>query len=664
MDKISRIKELVEFLNICCDQYYNGDNPTLSDAQYDALFDELTLLEKETGLILANSPTQRVGYEVMSALTKVQHNIPLLSLAKTKQVSDVYDMAETADGYLGLKMDGLTVKITYEDGKIVSAATRGDGDIGEDITHNAKVFVNVPRSIPYTYRLVITGEAFIKVPDFERINEEIELDEDKYSTPRNLAAGSVRQLDSAVCAARQVSFMPFNVLEGFPDTKSKLEKIKRLHELGFALLPNFTLTKSDTVDTTSEKIYSLKNTANELGFPIDGVVFSYDDIDFSASLGRTSHHFRDGIAFKFGDPHFETVLKGIIWNISRTGQLTPIAEFDTVEIDNTNVERASLHNITFIENLKLCIGDKISVSKRNMIIPHVEANITAEKENRQSFSLDIPSLCPVCKSATAIKTTLNGDTPVRVLYCQNSDCAGRQIKKFTHFVSKAALNIDGLSEATLMKFISLGFISRPADIFSLSDYRDQIVNMDGFGEKSYNNLISAIEKARHTCLSNLLVAVNIPLLGKSAAKVIEDLVSGDAYKFLELIDEKYNFSLIDGFGEIINSEIYRWFETIKNREEFSELLEILNIQKPEKKDIDESNIFFQKTVVITGKFSTLNRDDLTEKMENLGAKVTGSVSKKTDFLLCGEDAGSKKKKATDLGVRIISEEELAGLIEL
>lgn len=664
MDKISRIKELVDFLNICCDQYYNGDNPTLSDAQYDALFDELTLLEKETGLILANSPTQRVGYEVMSALAKVHHDIPLLSLAKTKDVGDVYDMAQISDGYLGLKMDGLTVKITYEDGKIVSAATRGDGDIGEDITHNAKVFVNVPRSIPYTDRLVITGEAFITIPDFERINEEIELDEDKYSTPRNLAAGSVRQLDSAVCAARQVSFMPFNVLEGFPDTKSKLEKIKKLHGFGFSLLPNFTLTKSDTVDTTCEKIYSLKDAATNLGFPIDGVVFSYDDINFSATLGRTSHHFRDGIAFKFGDPSFETVLKGIIWNISRTGQLTPIAEFDTVEIDNTNVERASLHNITFIENLKLCIGDKISVSKRNMIIPHVEANITAEKENRQNFSLNIPKICPVCKSETAIKTTLNGDTPVRVLFCQNSACAGRQIKKFTHFVSKAALNIDGLSEATLMKFISLGFIGHLSDIFSLSDYRDQIINIDGFGEKSYNNLISAIEKAKNTFLSNLLVAVNIPLLGKIAAKVIEDLVLGNSEKFLELINDEYDFSKIDGFGETINTEIYRWFRNDNNRKEFSKLLEILNIQKTEKKDIDESNVFFGKTVVITGKFSTLNRDDLTEKLESLGAKVTGSVSKKTDFLLCGEDAGSKKSKAANLGVRIIPQEELASLIEL
>ncbi len=664
MDKISRIKELVEFLNICCDQYYNGDNPALSDAQYDALFDELTLLEKETGLILANSPTQRVGYEVMSALTKVHHDIPLLSLAKTKDVGDVYDMAQISDGYLGLKMDGLTVKITYEDGKIVSAATRGDGETGEDITHNAKVFVNVPKSIPYTDRLVITGEAFITIPDFERINEEIETDEDKYSTPRNLAAGSVRQLDSSICAERQVSFMPFNVLEGFNDINHKLDRIKKLHEFGFALLPNFTLTKEDSVDSTREKIFSLKDTASQLGFPIDGVVFSYDDIDFCHSLGRTSHHFRDGIAFKFGDPHFNTILRDIIWNISRTGQLTPIAEFDRVEIDNTNVERASLHNITFIENLKLKRGDTVSVSKRNMIIPHIEANISAENENRDDYTLEIPSFCPVCKGATTIKTTQNNDGEVRVLYCQNDDCAGRQIKKFTHFVSKSALNIDGLSEATLMKFINLGWINDLTDIFSLHLHREEIITMDGFGEKSYNNLIEAIDNAKNTNLSNLLVAVNIPLLGKSAAKVIEDLVSGSAEEFLALIGSEYDFSSIDGFGEVINAEIYRWFQNDKNKNEFLSLLGILNIQKTEKADIDETNIFFGKTVVITGKFSTLGRDELTEKLENLGAKVTGSVSKKTDFVLCGEDAGSKKTKATDLGITILSEEELAKIIKL
>ena len=664
MNELSRVKELVEYLNKCCDEYYNHNNPSISDAQYDALFDELTLLENKTGLILSNSPTQRPGYQVLSSLKKVEHDIPLLSLAKTKSVKDVLDMAQIGDGYLGLKMDGLTVKITYKNGEIISASTRGDGQVGEDITHNARVFLNVPKKIPYTDTLIISGEAFITINDFEKINDSIELDEEKYSTPRNLAAGSVRQLDSSVCAKRHVSFMPFNVLEGFEETSSKLEKLVRLNDFGFALLPNYTLTKQDTEQSAADKIYSLKDTANKLGFPIDGVVFTYDDISFGASLGRTSHHFKDGIAFKFGDPHFETTLRKIVWNISRTGQLTPIAEFDTVEIDNTNVERASLHNITFIENLKLQPNDLIMVSKRNMIIPHVESNITGDNENREDYSLSIPDVCPVCKSNTTVKTTLNGETEIKVLYCVNENCPGRQIKKFTHFVSKPALNIEGLSEATLIKFMGLGWIRTLADIFRLPEHKSDIISMDGFGEKSYNNLCDSLQKAKNTSLSSLLVAMNISLIGKNAAKIIEDLFSGDINEFLEKIDSEFDFSSIDGFGETINDAIHLWFKNPDNRKEFEELLGIITVQKWAKKEIDTDNMFFGKTLVITGKFSTLNRDGLTEKMQDLGAKVSGSVSKKTDFLLCGEDAGSKKAKAETLGVRIITEEELKTLIQL
>ena len=663
MDKINRVKELVEYLNKCCDEYYNQNNPTLSDAQYDALFDELSALENETGLVLANSPTQRPGYEVLGSLKKVEHDIPLLSLAKTKSVKDVWDMAQIGDGYLGLKMDGLTVKITYKNGEIVSASTRGDGQVGEDITHNARVFLNVPRKIPYTDTLIVSGEAFITINDFEKINDEIELDEEKYSTPRNLAAGSVRQLDSAVCAGRRVSFMPFNVLEGFDDTDSKLKKLKRLNDFGFALIPHFTLAKEDTEQSAEHKIYSLKDTANKLGFPIDGVVFTYDDTLFGASLGRTSHHFKDGIAFKFGDPHFETMLKKIVWNISRTGQLTPIAEFDTVEIDNTNVERASLHNITFIENLKLKVDDVISVSKRNMIIPHVEKNITGDTENRDDYRAEVPDYCPVCHKSTVIKTTLNSGNEVKVLYCGNDNCPGRQIKKFTHFVSKPALNIEGLSEATLIKFIELGWIRTLADIFRLPEHKSDIISMDGFGEKSYNNLCLSLENAKSTSLSALLVAMNIPLLGKSAAKAIEDLFS-NVTEFLKKTDEGFDFSAIDGFGDTINDAIHNWFKNPDNRQEFEELLTILTVHEAEKKVIDTDNMFFSKTVVITGKFSTLTRDGLTEKMQNLGAKVSGSVSKKTDFLLCGEDAGSKKAKAEGFGVKIITEDELKNLITL
>ncbi len=662
MDKISRVKELTAFLNKCCDEYYNKNNPSLSDAEYDALFDELTILERETGFQLPDSPTVRPGYEVLSSLQKVAHDIPLLSLAKTKSAADVFNMAQLSDGYLALKLDGLTVKITYENGVITEAATRGDGQVGEDITHNAKVFTNVPKKIPYDGRLVVSGEAFIDIPSFHQINDRIENDEDKYSTPRNLASGSVRQLDSKICAERRVSFLPFNVLEGLKNTRSRIEKLKEIEKFGFGLIPHDMLSRDDSVTTTEEKIFALKDTANKLGYPIDGIVFSFDDVDFARSQGKTSHHFKDGIAYKFGDPHFDTTLKNIVWNISRTGQLTPIAEFETVEIDNTNVERASLHNITFIENLKLLIGDKISVSKRNMIIPHVEKNITAETENRDKYRVDTPAVCPVCGGATEIKTTQNGDNEVRVLYCSNNNCGGRQIKKYTHFVSKAAMNIEGLSEQTLIKFISLGWINRLRDIFDLKDHKAEIVNMEGFGEKSYQNLCDSIENAKNTYLSNLLVAVNIPLLGKNAAKTIEDIFWGNKDKFLDAIGSRYDFTEIDGFGESINDEIYRWFDNSDNRTEFLELLNIVSLKEIEKADIDASNPFFGKTVVITGKFTNKSRDELTAVMQNLGAKVTGSVSGKTDFLLCGEDAGSKLSKAQKLGVKVITEEELNSML--
>lgn len=656
MDKVKRIEELVSYLNKCSDEYYNGNNPSISDAQFDALFDELSALENGTGYILPNSPTQRAGYEVLSALPKTVHETPLLSLAKTKDEAEVLEMAKRNDGYLALKLDGLTVKITYSGGKIIEAATRGDGNEGEVITHNAKVFSNIPKEIPYKDTLVISGEAFIDIETFNRINESIENDEEKYSTPRNLAAGSVRQLDSSVCAGRGVKFIPFNVLTGFDSIPLKTQKIEKLSEMGFELIDKEPLTSADTVESTHDKIFSLKAKAQEKGYPIDGIVFSFDNIEFCAAQGKTGHHFKDGIAFKFGDPQFKTTLKDIIWNISRTGQLTPVAEFAAVEIDNTEVSRASLHNMTFVENLRLNIGDEILVSKRNMIIPHVEENLSFD-ENNDGYEVSYPKTCPICNSNTVVRVSENSGNTIRVLYCENSECAGKQIKKYTHFVSKAAMNIEGLSESTLEKFVALGFIKKLSDIFSLSDYREQIVNLEGFREKSYNNLIDAIEKARKTSLSNLLVAVNISLLGKNAARLIEEEFSASVDAFKKAIDENFDFSSISGFGEAINTEIYRWFGTEANRAEFDELCEILTFKVTEKADNTDSE-FFGKAVVITGTFKDYSRDELSDKMRSLGAKVTGSVSSKTDYLLCGENAGSKLKKAKDLGVTVITEEEL------
>lgn len=655
-EKIKRLEYLVEYLNKCCDEYYNKSNPSLSDAEYDALFDELTALEKETGIIMPNSPTQRAGYEVISELKKVKHDIPLLSLAKTKSAADIYAMSQQSDGYLGLKIDGLTVKIIYKNGELAEASTRGDGEIGEDITHNAKVFKSVPKTLPEKINITVSGEAYIDIGTFERINEDIENDEDKYSTPRNLASGSVRQLDSAICAKRGVSFFPFNVLEGMDDIDSKSSRLDKLCSFGFTRLPCENVTEKTTVEEIEKRIEELKKLANKKGYPIDGIVFTFDSVSYSAAQGRTSHHFKDGIAYKFGDPQFKTTLENIDWNISRTGQLTPIAEFAAVEIDNTNVEKASLHNMTFIEDLKLKAGDEILVSKRNMIIPHVEKNLTGEK--REDYTLEYPLVCPVCGENTHINETQLSDRTIKVLFCKNPHCAGRQIKKFTHFVSKQAMNIDGLSEATIRKFISLKFISRLIDIFSISDYKDEIVSLEGFGERSYTNLVNSIEKSKTTRLSNFLVAMNIPLIGKNAAIIISENFSGSYDKFCKAINERYDFSEIEGFGDIMNDEIHKWFSNEANYNEFKEIASILNFEEIEQKNIDESNMFYGKTVVITGTFADYTRDELSAKLKDFGAKVTGSVSKKTDFLLCGENAGSKKAKAEGFGVRIITEAQL------
>ena len=654
--KQARMEELVSYLNLCADAYYNKNEPIISDAQFDALFDELTVLEKELGVVLDNSPTKNVGYEVLSALEKVEHNIPLLSLAKTKNPADICDFLKRGNGYLGLKMDGLTVKLTYENGELVAAATRGDGNVGEVITHNAKTFVNVPKKISYKEPLEITGEAFIDIATFTEINEQIENDEDKYSTPRNLASGTVRQLDSAVCKSRGVRFFPFNVLVGFEEIKSKQTRLDKLKELGFERLFTLSVDNNDTVKSVEEKLFGLKDTANKENLPIDGVVFSFDDVDFCKAQGRTSHHFKDGIAFKFGDPGAKSILLNVEWNISRTGQLTPIAEFETVEIDNTEVSRASLHNITFVEGLKLKVGDEIYVSKRNMIIPHVEENLSLENENRADYQVDYPKECPICHSETIVKTTESSEKTVQVLYCDNKNCPGKQIKKFTHFVSKPAMNIEGLSEATLEKFISLGFLSSLADIFRLNE-REEIKELEGFGEKSFENLCASIEKAKKVSLANFLVAMNIGLLGKSAAKTISDIFGGDYDLLKKAIEDRYDFSSIDGFGEIMNEEIYKFFLNEENLWEIEQILQFLTFEITEKGEAKE-NMFTGKTVVITGTFQQYSRDELTEILQNFGAKVTGSVSKKTDFVLVGENAGSKLEKAKNLGIKIIEEKDL------
>jgi len=653
----ARIDELVAYLNKCCDEYYNKNNPSLSDAEYDALYDELLRLVAQTGYEPDNSPTRRPGYEVASSLQKVTHDIPLLSLAKTKSAADVLAMARVGKGSLGLKMDGLTVKLTYQNGVLTEAATRGDGAVGEVITHTAKTFVNIPKRIDFRETLCVSGEAYIDIASFERINEGIDLDEDKFSTPRNLVSGSVRQLDASVTASRGVKFMPFAVLRGMENISDRALRLDELARMGFDRLPSLFADETDTEESLTKKLFALKDLAAERGLPIDGVVFSYRDAAFASSLGRTSHHFRDGIAFKFGDPCKDTVLREIEWGISRSGQLTPVAVFDPCDIDNTTVERASLHNLTFIEELKLTVGDRVRVSKRNMIIPHIEENYDAS--SHPDYAVSYPMFCPVCGAETVVSTTENGGRTVGVLYCSDNRCPGRRVKEFTHFAAKPAMNIEGLSEQTVLRFIRAGLLKELSDLFALPQKGDVICSLDGFGDKSFEKLCASLEKAKHAKLSNFLVSLGIPLIGSSAARELERTF-GTVDALLCAVDSDYDFSALPDFGKLTGDRLREWFCDETHRATVLSLLPLLSLSETEGARAD--GVFAGKTCVITGSFADYTRDELSDLLRSRGAKVTGSVSKKTDFLLCGEDAGSKLDKAKSLGVRILLADEMKTLL--
>lgn len=663
MNSMEKIKQLVEQLNIYRDEYYNDNNPTISDSEYDKLFDELSELEKTTGIVLSNSPTHSVGYEVKSKLEKVTHDIPLLSLDKTKNLEEVKKFIDIQPCLVMLKYDGLTVKLIYENGELIEASTRGNGTVGENITHNARTFKNLPLTIPYKDRLVITGEAIIHKNDFEKINSTLE-EKDKYKTPRNLSAGSVRQLDSSICAKRFVYFMVFDVLEGL-DSNSKFENLNTLISYGFQTekyyrLPNESISLEDAIQSLQEK-------STENFIPIDGIVIRYDNIEFSKKQGRTSHHYNDGIAFKFNDEAETTTLKNVEWQISRNGNLTPVAIFDKIIIDGTEVSRASLHNINMIESLKLGIGDSISVIKANMIIPQIVENFT------KSDSLEIPKKCPICNSDTQIKQ-LN---ETKVLTCSNPKCGGKQIQKFVYYVSKPCMNVDGLSEAIITKFIEHGFLKSLEDIYTLDDYAYDIINIEyiidreksgktsykkKFGEKNYKNLWESIQNSRNCKLENFLTALGINQIGKSASKEISKHFNGDWNEFYQAIKNEFDFTSLNDFGEVANISIKEWFSNSENVSIVEKILPYLNFEKISNVPI-EDNPFIGKTVVVTGTLQNYSRDSIKEKLETLGAKVTNSISKKTDYLIAGEKAGSKLIKAQSLGVEILTENQFETLIQ-
>lgn len=646
MNKQERIKELVELLNRAGRAYYQESNEIMSNYEYDALYDELVALEKETGMILANSPTVNVGYEVISELPKERHEKPMLSLDKTKEVEGLKSFLGDKDGMLSWKLDGLTVVLTYEDGKLVKAVTRGNGEVGEVVTNNAKTFKNIPLSVPFKGQLILRGEAVIKYSDFERINGEIEDVDAKYKNPRNLCAGSVRQLNNQITSERNVNFYAFTLVkaDGVNFENSLEKQYEFLKSQGFQVVPY----KRVNSGNIQEKVQEYAKEIENFDIPSDGLVLIYDDIKYGESLGRTAKFPRNGIAFKWKDETAMTTLREIEWSPSRTGLINPVAIFEPVELEGTTVSRASVHNISIVESLQLGIGDKIEVYKANMIIPQISENHT------RSGKLTIPHTCPACGGDTVI-SAVNG---VKSLYCTNPKCVAKFIKKFTLFVSRDAMNIDGLSEETLDKFVGKGFIREYADIYRLNSHEDEIVAMVGFGRKSYDNLIASVDKSRHVPVFKLIYSLGIPNIGTANAKMICRHFGNDLDKIVNAsVDE---LTGIDGVGDVIARAYVDYFADADNLEKLNNLLEEIVVEKPEETPVDTDNDISGKTFVITGSVNHFdNRNQVKDLIESLGGKVTGSVTAKTDYLINNDNmsTSSKNKKAKELNIPIITEEE-------
>lgn len=644
-----RMQELVELLNRAAKAYYQDADEIMSNYEYDALYDELQTLEAKTGVALSSSPTVNVGYEVLSELPKERHPSPMLSLDKTKDVAGLQAFAGDQKVVMSWKMDGLTIVLTYRDGGLVKAVTRGNGEVGEVITANARTFKNLPLQIPYKGELVLRGEAVIGYKDFEKINEEIAEVDAKYKNPRNLCSGSVRQLNSEITAKRNVKFYGFSLVqaEGVDFHNSRAAQLDWLASQGFEVVEHIVVSREEIPNEVIK--FSEKIVSND--FPSDGLVLIYDDVAYGQSLGRTSKFPRDSFAFKWADETSKTVLREIGWSPSRTGLINPVAIFDPVELEGTTVSRASVHNISIMEELELGIGDQIEVYKANMIIPQIAENLT------RSGVKDIPKVCPVCGGATEIRSISNA----KALYCTNPECQAKQLKSYALFVSRDALNIDGLSEATLEKFIARGFIHDFADLFHLEQHREEICEMDGFGEKSYNNLIASVEKARETTLPRLIYGLGIANIGLANAKLICKEIGHDPGRVMDLTAE--DLAAIDGIGDVIAGNYVAYFADAEHRELFEKLLKEVKLPE-EQEDVGEQT-FAGMNFVITGSVEHFaNRNEVKALIESKGGKVTGSVTSKTNYLINNnvESTSSKNKKAKDLGIPIITEEDFLKML--
>lgn len=645
IETTNRMKELVALLNQASKAYYQESREIMSNLEYDKLYDELVELEKKTGIVLANSPTVNVGYEVLSELPKETHETPMLSLDKTKDRESLKDWLKEKDGLLSWKLDGLTIVLTYENGKLQKAVTRGNGEVGEVVTNNAKTFVNLPISIPFQNRVVLRGEAVIPYSDFKKMNEEIPEEEEKYKNPRNLCAGSVRQLNSEITAKRKVHFYAFALIEaeGVDMHNSKECQSQWLSGQGFDIVPYYRVNKETIVSVIEE----MEKEVTTFDLPSDGLVLTFDDISYGESLGMTSKFPRHSIAFKWADEIATTRLSYIEWSPSRTGLINPVAVFEPVELEGTTVTRASVHNLSIMEELQLGIGDEITVYKANMIIPQIAENKTC------SNTIEIPQHCPACDGITEVKKV----NDVKSLYCTNPDCSAKKIKSFQLFVSRDGMNIDGLSIATLEKFIQAGFIHEYADIYELAKHKEAIVSMEGFGEKSYENMIASIEKSRQTNLVRVLYSLGISGIGLANAKVLCKEFHYNMEKIMNTTTEE--LEAIDGIGPILAKGFVEYFSNEHNRQVVEHLLEKLHLEEVEESKTEK--IFEGKTFVITGSVEHFkNRNEMKAYIEERGGKVTGSVTAKTDVLVNNDitSSSSKNKKAKELGIPIWSEEQV------
>ena len=660
MDKRKRIEELVELLNQAGKAYYEAGQEIISNLEYDKAYDELVRLEEETGIVLSASPTQNVGYSVATALPKEEHASPMLSLDKTKSVETLQSFLGEQKGILSWKLDGLTVVMTYEKGELIKAVTRGNGRIGEIVTENAKRFRNLPLRIPFKGRLVLRGEALIRYSDFAKINEEIPEEGAKYKNPRNLCSGSVRQLDPKITWERRVYFFPFTLVSveegedgasresgGLPDFHNSHEaEFEFLEQQGFQVVGRRAVNKEELPGAVSDFSEQVKKN----DFPSDGLVLLMDDISYGKSLGTTAKFPRNALAFKWEDEEEKTILREVEWSPSRTGLINPVAIFDPVELEGTVVGRASLHNISYLEDLKLGIGDEITVYKANMIIPQIGENLT------KSGQLPIPEHCPACHEETKIVQ----DKEAKMLYCENPHCPAKRIKQFALFVSRDALNIEGLSEMTLEKFIGKGFIQEFPDLFSLKEHKEEIIAMEGFGQKSYDKLIENAEKARETSLARLLYGLGIGGIGASNARVLSEAFHEDAEALSRA--ELSEVVSIKGIGPILGESIVRYFKEEENCRLFRKLLSILHLHKEEKA---ENTALSGKVFVITGSLNHFqNRKELEEEIRKAGASTASSVSKNTSYLINNDknSTSSKNKKAQELGIPILSEEDFLRLL--